>query len=119
MKLLLTILLIFTTLLLSAQTPDYFSDNPKWRQRSSCAIPYPCIEDQEFVYYLNGDSIVDNFTYKKVYKRGELTRYPLAEPPSPCFGSWTFDQFHTLLRQDEKRIYIRTIEEDLHYTILN
>lgn len=112
MKLIISIVFIISTSLASAQTPDYFSDNPKWRQSSSCAVPYPCIENQEFVYYIDGDSIVDDLVYRKLYKRGELYQYPLDDPPNPCNESYEFDQFHSLLRQEDKKIYIYGDNED-------
>ena len=107
MKVLLTLLITISVLVVSAQTPDYFTDNPKWRLSSQCAIPYPCIENQEYVYYVNGDSTIEGLTYKKIYKRGTLQQTPMGEvDPGTCNLSMTFNQFHALLRQEEKKIFI-------------
>jgi hypothetical protein len=98
---------MITSLVASAQATDYFADSPKWRLSSQCAIPYPCIESQEYVYYVNGDSTIEGLTYKKIFKHGTLYQYPLDEvDPGTCNLLMTFNQFHALLRQEEKKIFI-------------
>ncbi len=92
----------------SLNAQNYFSNNPQWRQSSSCRWWGDCIEDQEFVYYINGDSIVNNILYKKLYKRGQLDQYWMGPPPyENCDDHYTFNSFHTLLRQDGLKIYIK------------
>ena len=114
MKALTTICILLFTLVLNAQTPDYFGNNPEWRQSSSCGIPYPCVENQEYVYYINGDSLVGDVVWKKLFKHGQgyFQLFEQSENPEYCVGSWTFDEFHVLLRQEENRIYIRTVTEE-------
>lgn len=109
MKIIKTLILLSLTINLSAQTPDYFDNNPKWRQSSDCADGLPCVEEQDYVYYLNGDSIVGDLTYKKVFKHGTLVKEWYDGPPVPpsCNTSWTFNHFYALVRQEENRIYIR------------
>lgn len=104
-----TLVFLCLTLSLSAQTPDYFDNSPEWRQSSACAVGLPCIENQEYVYYINGDSTVGDMIYKKVFKHGTLVNQWYDGPPVPpsCDNSWTFNQFYALVRQEESRIYIR------------
>ena len=91
-----------------AQLPNYFDNNPQWRQEFVFGGFYPCIEYDNYVYYLNGDSTIGNLTYKKVFKRGEVKREWFAPPP-PVWceeGPFLYDYFQTLMRQDSLRIYL-------------
>ncbi len=114
MKALTAICIFLFSLALNAQTPDYFGNNPEWRQSSSCGIPYPCVENQEYVYYINGDSLVEDIVWKKLFKHGQgyFQLFEQSEDPEYCVGSWTFDEFHVLLRQEENRIYIKTVSDE-------
>jgi len=105
----LTLILSFLAYNLMAQIPNYFENNPEWRQSSGCADGLPCVENQDYVYYINGDSTVDGLTYKKVFKHGVLSHQWFDSPPVPeyCDTSWTFNIFDCLLRQEEYKIYIR------------
>lgn len=109
MKIIKTIVLISLTLSLSAQTPNYFENNPEWRQSADCADGLPCVEEQDYVYYINGDSIVNDTIYQKIYKHGILVKEWYDSPPIPpsCDTSWNFNHFYALVRQEEKRIYFR------------
>lgn len=108
MKTLTTLIFLVIAISLSAQVTNYFENNPQWRQRSDCNTG-DCIETEDYVYYLNGDSVIDSFTYKKVYKYGLLSHVWYNDPPIPdwCSGSTTFNQFYSLVRQEEDRIYTR------------
>lgn len=108
MRILTTLAFIILTLELSAQEPDYFAENPEWRQRLTTYNP-PCEQTQEFIYYVNGDSIINDTVYKKLHKVGEQTYSWFDDPPIPnwCSGSWTFNDFYTLIRQEEHKIFFR------------
>jgi len=108
-KTLTTLILTFLAYNLMAQIPDYFENNPQWRQSSSCADGLPCVEKQDYVYYINGDSAIDGITYKKVFKHGVLSHQWFDSPPVPeyCETSDTFNIYHCLLRQDAYKIFIR------------
>ena len=108
-KLTATILLIFLGSRLLPQAADYFANQPEWRQSSDCAVGLPCVEEQEYVYYIAGDSTVDGLEYVKLYKHGLLEQRWYDGPPVPpeCDSSWTFNTFHTLLRQEGFKIYLR------------
>jgi len=106
MKTIGTLFILLMSISLNAQ--DYFANNPQWRQSTSCRWFGDCIEDQEFVYYINGDSVVDNITYKKLFKHGRLDQSWMGpEPHEGCNDHYTFDAFHTLVRQEGKKIYIK------------
>lgn len=99
----LTLLTFLAFNYLNAQTPDYFADNPEWLQSSSCNWT-GCIENKDFVYFLDGDSVLNNITYHKVYIHGKMTPFPMGQG-QPCPPEFTFYNFVTLLRQDSLRIY--------------
>ena len=106
MKTIGTLFILLMSISLNAQ--NYFANNPQWRQSSSCRWYGECIEEQEFVYYINGDSVVDNITYKKLLKHGRLDQSWMGpEPHEGCDDHYTFDTFHTLVRQEGKKIYIK------------
>ena len=63
-KLILSMFLL-SAINIQAQIPDYFANNPQWRVDAMCAVPAPCIENDEYVYYINGDSTIGNHIYKK------------------------------------------------------
>lgn len=110
MKTFTSLIILLLTFSLNAQ--DYFSNNPQWRQDSGCRWWGDCVESQEFVYYINGDSTVNDISYKKVYKHGELSQYWFGPPPNQgCDDFFTFDNFHTLVRQEESKIYIKNYSE--------
>lgn len=91
-----------------AQVPQYFDNNPEWRQSSDCSTGLPCVARQDYVYSINGDSIIDGVTYKKLFKRGVQVNQWFDSPPVPsyCNTSWVFNDFHSLVRQEERKIYI-------------
>lgn len=98
-------ILLFT---FSLQAQNYFLKNPQWRQNSGCRADGYCITTQEFVYYINGDSIIGNKSYKKLYKRGELKQGWIDYTPSVnCSAHYSFNDFHALVRQEGKKIYIK------------
>ena len=113
MKIIKTIVLLSLTLSLSAQTPNYFENNPQWRQSSGCGDETPCVEEEEFVYYTFGDSTINNVSYKKIFKHGTFANNWYDSPPIPswCDTSMTFDFFIALVRQENKKIFIRNENE--------
>ena len=90
-----------------AQVNDYFTDNPVWRIEQYWGGAMPCLEIHNYVYYLNGDSVVNGYTYKKVFLRGENEYHWMDPPPAgSCTGSYFYNYFHTLIRQDSLKVYI-------------
>lgn len=108
MKIIKTLVLLSLTLNLSAQTPNYFANDPEWRLSSGCVDETPCVEEEEYVYYTFGDSTINNVSYKKIFKHGTYAKNWYDSPPVPswCDTSMTFDFFITLVRQENKKIFI-------------
>jgi hypothetical protein len=109
MKKLLTIALFSLAFSSIAQVPDYFDDNPQWRQDWWFGGAMPCLEIYNYVYYLGGDSVVGDFTYKKVFTRGEKDlswQGPWPPPDTTCTGSYLYEYLVALIRQDGLQMYI-------------
>jgi len=90
---------------------NYLANQPLWTVSSSCAAPFPCVENKFYNYYLNGDSIVGSYTYKKLFTRGIGGFQWFDNPPIPpnCIGSYSFNDTTTaiaLIREDAKKMFI-------------
>jgi hypothetical protein len=94
-----------------AQTNHYFQNNPVWQINSQCAIPFPCIENQTYNYYINGDTIIDAQVYKKIFASGSGFVWTAQPPPNPC-SSAPFSYVNVypefFLRSAGKQMYLRT-----------
>lgn len=102
-----------------AQIPDYLGNNPQWRQDWWFGYNYPCLEIHNYIYYLNGDSIVDNLAYKKVFRKGKEEHSWNAPPPSyNCEGTMYYNYFSTLIRQDNLKMYVRDFD-GIEYLLYN
>ncbi|MCF8366193.1 MAG: T9SS type A sorting domain-containing protein [Bacteroidales bacterium] len=117
MKKLITLLLLAITTITNAQEIDYFADNPQWRENWTFAPSYPCITFWDYVYYLNGDTVVGDQFYKILYRRGQKNDDYFAPPiPGYCDDSYTFDEYYGLLRQEGKKMfYLFNDDEELLY----
>ncbi len=114
---LLLISLVFTAFM-HAQTPDYLSDDPNWRQEWWFGGFMPCLEIHNKVYYINGDSVVGDVVYKKLFTRGEVENRWMAEPPPAfCEGNYLFDHFYHLIRQDGEKLFI--LDYNTEYLLYN
>lgn len=92
-----------------SQIVDYFANDPQWRQMSECGNSmHPCLKTENFIYYVNGDTIIDSVTYVKIYKRGDFEEWEDVNPSpiSNCPTSYsTFNSLETFMRQDGRKIF--------------
>jgi hypothetical protein len=53
--------LFLTGMLFSAksQVNDYLNNAPVWQQTSSCSAPAPCIKNENYNYYISGDTVIN------------------------------------------------------------
>jgi len=119
MKYLGVLLIIFLGVAVKAQTPDYFDNDPEWRviRGLSPNVTFDeCPTTESIVYYLNGDSIIGTMSYNKLFKRGLVQEYVIGEPdpwdPMDCYNSYTINEFIGLIRQENKQVYIKFIEDE-------
>ena len=94
-----------------SQVPNFLDNNPKWRIDFSFTAFYPCVHFHNYAYYLNGDTIVGDLAYKKVYKHGTFNMQNVNFPPSPpgtCDESYFFNELAGFIRQDSLKFYTLT-----------
>jgi hypothetical protein len=104
MKWIFTLLAIHLSVLTQAQVAGYLDGNPVWRQ--SRIFNYSCFEIHDYMYYLNGDTTLGNYTYKKVYDRHYVVIDSLFSPPYVCSGEYYYDEFRILIRQEGKKLFV-------------
>lgn len=98
MKKLLFIILLFPIVESFAQTPDYFEGDPEWCTSAS-EWDMPCVAYFDMVYYIDGEVILDGYTFKTLRKRGVETGN------ESCPWYYPFNFFVKHLRQDGEKIY--------------
>lgn len=73
----------------SAQN-EYLTGNPKWFAGSSCNWG-GCIDNDSYIYYISGDTIINSLVYKKLEKQGTGYRwYMNPGPPDPSCSPPTY-----------------------------
>ena len=103
--------IVFLQTVANAQIPDYFANNPVWRQNSQCNNMAPgnlCIADENYVYRVSGDSIINDTTYKVIWKSGVRTFYSYG-PTGFCNNTQPeeIQEFVAILRQEGRKIFRR------------
>lgn len=68
-KLLLALLITAASGKISAQN-EYFQHNPEWTVMEMWSMTYPCVAYDTVTFYLNGDTLINSLTYKKLHSRG-------------------------------------------------
>ncbi len=110
-----TLILISVFILISlksySQGNEYFDNNPVWLINSVCGVPAPCIENENYNYYVTGDTVVNSFTYKKIFRKGEGSISWLSPPPvAPgCIAgnySYTTTTVQYFVRSSGKQMYL-------------
>ncbi|MBK7031458.1 MAG: T9SS type A sorting domain-containing protein [Bacteroidales bacterium] len=101
MKTLITLIILLSSVKIFAQI-NYLENKPIWRQEKQ--FFFDCLVTEEFMYYINGDTTINNLEYKKLYDRHQTT-YSNG-PPSICGSEDYFDLFRLLLRQENKKIFV-------------
>jgi hypothetical protein len=101
------------------QENAYFENQPVWHESTMCAIPAPCIETDEYNYYIEGDTVLDGLTYVKLYKQGVISRmYYANNPPDYCSGSEFYSYQFGYLRSENRQMFYRwaiEVEEQMLY----
>jgi Secretion system C-terminal sorting domain len=103
-----------------SQVNTYFLNNPKWKITSSCAIPYPCIQNETYNYYTSGDTVFNSLVYKKVFQKGFGTYSWMSTlPPSSCSGGYSYNYPlpNYFLRSSGKQIYMRQLSDTNEYLL--
>ena len=73
-----------------SQINSYFNNNPCWQIQYKNEIASNCYKTDLYNYFINGDTVIGSYQYKKVYKKGThyLQCYCPVPPPTinPCFA---------------------------------
>jgi hypothetical protein len=114
--------IVFLQTVAIAQIPDYFANNPVWRQNSQCnnGGGSLCISNENYVYRVIGDTLINDTTYKKIWKSGVRTFYP-AGPNGVCFNTQPeeIQEMAAFLRQEGRKIFWRNGFEGQDQLIYN
>lgn len=49
---------------------EYLQHNPEWTVMEIYSQSYPCVSYDTVTFFLNGDTLINSITYKKLYSRG-------------------------------------------------
>ena len=100
-----------------AQIPDYFANNPTWHcGLGSEGFPGHDPFESEYIYYLNGDTIIENHTYHKVFRRGRINYHLSLHPQYDIFFNEPTQFF---VRQVNRSIRFYHIESSNSNSIFN
>jgi hypothetical protein len=69
MKKLIIIALLLSGVAGKAQN-EYFQHNPQWTVMEAWSQTYPCVSFDTVTFYINGDTIINSLTYKKLFAQG-------------------------------------------------
>jgi hypothetical protein len=89
---------------LDAQVPDYFANHPEWRMNTAFGVNGPCVTEIDYVLYVQGDTVIGPYTYKKMRTRGTY-HYIYVMSPGCSETDHFADLPNMLLRQDSTRIW--------------
>ncbi|MBC7412857.1 MAG: T9SS type A sorting domain-containing protein [Bacteroidia bacterium] len=113
----------------TAQVNEYFKGNPQWGITEQNYPNFPCYTDDTYNYITNGDTLLNNTLYKKIFQKGIISyrKYPSpnsqnvnCEQPSQ---SYIHNVPNFYLRSFNKKMYVKlkndTIEKLLYDFNLN
>lgn len=97
-----------------SQTNLYFNNNPCWQIKGMCQVGQNCFQVDYYNYFINGDSLIGSYQYKKVYMKGSgnLQYFAMGPPPSgnPCLSppppTYTAISIAFFIRSTGKKIYV-------------
>ena len=106
MKKILFLISFFSAFPVQAQVADYLEGDPVWRE--SWIFNYSCFEVHNYMYYLDGDTVIGGFTYKKLNDRHHINIgwFGPGTPPDYCTGLTYSDGFIYAIRQEGKRLFL-------------
>lgn len=112
-------ILFFQSTYSFSQINTYFQNNPVWQNTSSCGQFYPCVDQETYNYYVNGDTLFNGLTYKKIFRKGTGEHMWFAPPPALCSGTYSFiDTFPSyFMRSFGKQMFIRTPFDTSEYLL--
>jgi hypothetical protein len=108
----LALLLPLLPLVVGAQI-DYLANDPVWRVSAVCSQAGmgggPCITTDTYNYVLDGDTLIDGFTYQKVARAGTVSALWTGMQPAPlgCMGTSIYSGWSAHpIRQEGRAFHI-------------
>jgi hypothetical protein len=102
-----------------SQNLNYFPTGSKWLINNTDAQYYPFVTNYDYVYSLNGDTIVGNITYNVVNLQCYVHEGWMGQTqpdPNMVFNSWNsnhvFGKSSRYIRQSGKKLYVGYIENN-------
>ncbi len=107
-----------------SQANEYLLHNPVWNVHSTCGILYPCVRYEITNYFTAGDTTIDGYVYKQIFKKGVGNIQWFAPPPvdpSCMLGNYAYGSItaNVYLRSDGKQMYLRQALDSLEYLLYN
>jgi hypothetical protein len=114
MKKILFLTTFFVSFFCQSQTNDYFQNGAKWRINwSGLSMSASCAINQQYVCEISGDTTIGAYTYKKFIHHGLATEIGIMGYMGPCTPNYTFSQPYAFLRQENERIYLYDIWDEI------
>lgn len=102
-------ILLFTFFIVSSssfgQIPSYFENDQEWSLSYSFYSPglTDCIQNSLYADYVNGDTLINGITYKKMGRRESTSYTPMTSNPCPS-DNWSDTPCYRILRQSNDSI---------------
>jgi hypothetical protein len=114
MKIALLTILCFFALNSKAQT--YFDNDSRWRFIGAVEN-WGCQENDDYMYFVDGDSLINGQTYKLLIRKGYRTRYPWNGTGNCPDTSFHYEIENSLVRQDGKKIFEIPIGDSVEHIL--
>jgi hypothetical protein len=114
MKKILLLIAFFVSFFSQSQINDYFQTGAKWRINwSGLSMSASCAINQQYVCEITGDTTIGAHTYKKFIHHGLATEMGIMGYMGNCTPNYTFSQPYAFLRQENERIYLYDIWDEI------
>ena len=111
----LTIIILFNNKFYYSQTVDsYYDSTCIWLLNSSCSAQFPCLLNSDYKYFFSKDTLINNNTYFKLYKKSYNHFVWMSATPTPiiCNGNYIETTLIGFIRQHNKLVYLRVNNQD-------
>ncbi len=113
-----TLISIFISLFLAGQNyiPIPSDSTSEWRIWTGYNDGM-CIQNQDFKYFFDGDTVIGSFNYHRLYQSGLYYENPVGPPGTGCDNQYTFENIYIGgIRNDAGKVYLyKGSGEDLLY----
>ena len=111
----LTIIILFNNKFYYSQTVDsYYDSTCIWLLNSSCSAQFPCLLNSDYKYFFSKDTLINNNTYFKLYKKSYNHFVWMSATPTPisCNDNYIETTLIGFIRQHNKLVYLRVNNQD-------